>query len=77
LITIILTLGDADVLNNILYNISNDLSKHKRDKESMYRECVAERLDKSLNSYISELKDSYGYLSRRTEIRVLSKINRG
>ena len=58
-----------------LYNISEDLQSHHRDKDVVYSECVSQRLDKALQSYINSLDSSLYYLSCRKEINVLKKLN--
>lgn len=60
-----------------LYIISKDLASHHRSRTDMMSNAIADRLDKSLQSYIDSIDKSYDYLKYRGEVRVLNKMNRG
>lgn len=47
-----------------------------RSREDILMARVAERLDKSFETYQKELSDSTEYLLRRKEINVLRKLNK-
>lgn len=59
-------------LQNVLY----DLSKHKRDRNTLLMTYVEERLNKSLQSYYEELTDSFDFLKYKNSQTVLDKMNR-
>ncbi len=59
-----------------LQNVLHDLSKHKRDKNTLLMTYVEERLNKSLQSYYEELTDSFDFLKYKNSQTVLDKMNR-
>lgn len=59
-----------------LYNILNDLKQHQRDRSTIMEESVQERLNKALNEYNKSIADSYNYLTYRSSLRVMKKLNR-
>ena len=60
-----------------LYNIYEDLNSHNRDRDTLLSVLVEERLQKALNSYNQDIANGIGYISRRSELRVLKKLNQG
>lgn len=59
-----------------LYNISEDLKLHNRDRNELFQQSVEERLQQALLSYDKEIAESYNYLQYRGSLRVLKKLNR-
>ena len=59
-----------DNLNNILM----DLQHYKRDRNHLMEFYIADRLNKSLETYYKELTDSMRYLAKRAELNVLKKL---
>lgn len=59
-------------INNLLY----ELSKHHRSKPDIIYDCINNRLNKSLESYSSELNDSFEYLARRKPEKIMRKLNK-
>lgn len=59
-----------------LYNILNDINKYKGLRTQLMQMSIQERLDKSFNNYTKSLDDSYEYLSYRSSLRVMKKLNR-
>lgn len=59
-----------------LYNISEDLKLHSRDRNELFQQSVEERLQQALLSYDKEIAESYNYLQYRGSLRVLKKLNR-
>ena len=53
-----------------------DLSGHKRDRETVLLEAINARLSASYRSYCEELSSSLQYLKRRDTANVMKKINR-
>lgn len=64
------------MIKDILSHILDDLSKHHRSKKEVFMACVEERLNKSLETYQKELDDTFGFLSRRNELRLLKRMNK-
>lgn len=60
-----------------LYNIREDLNSHKRDKDQLLSLLVEERLQKSIESYNHDVANGMAYISRRSSLRVLKKLNQG
>ena len=58
-----------------LYNIIREIDSFK-SREEVMKECVAERLERSLNIYTKELEMTCNYLLSRSSIKVLNNINR-
>lgn len=58
-----------------LYNIIREIDSFK-SREEVMKECVAERLERSLNIYTKELEMACNYLLSRSSIKVLNNINR-
>ena len=59
-----------------LYNISEDLKLHNRNRNELFQQSVEERLQQALLSYDKEIAESYNYLQYRGSLRVLKKLNR-
>lgn len=60
-----------------LYNISEDLKRHNRDRSTLLQKSIEERLDFALHNYDKQISDSYNYLSYRGSLRVMRKLNKG
>lgn len=60
-----------------LCNIITELSKRHRNRNDVFYDCVEKRLQKSLNTYEKEITETYNFLTRRNEYRMMRKINRG
>ena len=60
-----------------LYYILSELEKHKRSRSEMFSQQVQKRLDASLREYTKELETSVDYLSKRKELNVLKRFNKG
>ena len=63
-------------MTNTLLLMLKDLQRYKgTSKGDLLYKYIRDRLDKSYNTYISELDNSAKYLERRTEKNVLKKMN--
>ena len=60
-----------------LYNIREDLDSHKRDRDQSLSIMVEQRLQKSMESYNKDIANGIAYISRRSSLRVLKKLNQG
>ena len=60
-----------------LYNIREDLDSHKRNRDELLSIMVEERLQKSIESYNHDVANGMAYISRRSSLRVLKKLNQG
>ena len=66
-----------EMITNFCTRALNELQQYKgQSKEDILMKRVAERLDKSFETYQKELSDSTEYLLRRKEINVLRKLNK-
>lgn len=59
-----------------LNRMINDLSKYKRDKNSLLEMYIKERLDKSLEVYYNQLNYSLDVLMKRDSLRVMRQSNK-
>lgn len=59
-----------------LYNIIEDLNKHKRNKDDLLTEYISERLNKSLQVYYGQLMNSFNFLKYKNGQTVIKNINR-
>ncbi|MBO7696654.1 MAG: hypothetical protein J6T10_28840 [Methanobrevibacter sp.] len=59
-----------------LNRMINDLSKYKRDKNSLLEMYIKERLDKSLEVYYNQLNYSLDVLMKRDSLRVMKQSNK-
>lgn len=58
-----------------LIKIKEELNKDKNiDREQYYRQCIADRLDKSLNAYYEELSKSVNLISNTDAEKVIRKL---
>lgn len=64
-------------MKEALCNIITELSKRHRRKNNVFYGCVEKRLQKSLDTYEKEINETYDFLTRRNEYRMMRKINRG
>lgn len=63
-------------MTDTLLAMLNDLQRHKgTSRNDLLYKYIRERLDKSYNTYLSELDAGAKYLERRTEKNVLKKMN--
>ncbi len=63
-------------MTNTLLLMLKDLQRYKgTSRGDLLYKYIRDRLDKSYNTYISELDNSAKYLERRTEKNVLKKMN--
>ena len=53
-----------------------ELSKRKDDKETVFINCVKDRMDKCLDTYRGEMETAYRYLTERNEMRMMRRLNR-
>ena len=65
-----------DNMNNKLYNILDDLSKYKHNKDDLFPMYVNERLNKSLQTYYKEITNSFNYLKYKDSNTILKRLNR-
>ena len=63
----------TEKLNHIL----KTLSKRHRSRGDVFYDCVVARMNKSLETYEKEIEDTFNFLTRRNELRMMRKINRG
>lgn len=59
-----------------LNRMINDLSKYKRDKNSLLEMYIKERLDKSLEVYYNQLNYSLDVLMKRDSLKVMKQSNK-
>ena len=59
---------------NNLIHIAKELSTRHRSKNQILQSLVNERLNKSLEAYLSELEDRAKYVSHKSELKVLKKL---
>lgn len=64
------------MIENNINNLLCELSKYHRSKSDIIYDCINNRLNKSLESYNSELNDSFEYLARRKPEKIMRKLNR-
>ena len=57
-----------------LYNILEDLNKHKRSKNDIMQECITSRLNSNFNNYEKELEDSLHYINKQNELSVMKRM---
>lgn len=57
-----------------LEKIKEDLNKHNYSKSILFEECVNNRLNQNLQSYIKELGYSEEYLLKKKEVTVLQRL---
>lgn len=57
-----------------LYNILEDLNKHKRSKNDIMQDCISSRLNNNFNNYKKELENSLHYINIQNELSVMKKI---
>lgn len=53
-----------------------ELQEYKRDKDTIMRQAVQERLNASYEAYVSELDASMLFLSKRHELSILKRLNK-
>lgn len=59
-----------------LLSMLNEISSYHRDKETLMRSYVIERLDKSFNQYDKELQHSIEFLAGKHEKSILKRIKK-
>ena len=59
-----------------LYNMINELSEYKREKNKLLPMYVNLRLNQSLQVYYKEVVDSFNYLKYKNELRLARKLNK-
>lgn len=57
-----------------LENIKQELQFYKKDRKEVLLNSINDRLNKSLNNYYKELTDSFKYISKQNELKVLKNI---
>lgn len=57
-----------------LENIKQELQFYKKDRKEVLLNSISDRLNKSLNNYYKELTDSFKYISKQNELKVLKNI---
>lgn len=62
------------MIKPILYQIREDLSKHKRYKQDLKEQYIKERLEGSLVSYYNELASSLNQLLLNNDIKSIKTI---
>ena len=60
-----------------LYQILEDISNHKHSRQELLLLQIQQRLDDALKAYQRSIDDSYNYLSKKDELNVMKKLNRG
>ena len=63
-------------MTNRFNKMLNDLSKYKRDKNSLMQIYIENRLNKSLETYYSQLNSSLESLLGSDELKVLRRSNK-
>ena len=59
-----------------LYNILDELENHRRHPSKVLEDCISERLNNSLKTYMHSIDNSYDYLESRDGLNVMKKMNR-
>ncbi len=60
--------------SNNLQALKEELKNYHRDRKQLEKQYVAERLEKSLNTYYSDLKTRVEYLETRKPESILKRI---
>ena len=60
----------------MIEHMIQELSHYKRDKETIMREAIAERLDASYRTYVKELSESIDFLEQRQALSILKRMNK-
>ena len=60
----------------MIQRMLQELSGYHRDKETIMREAIAERLDASYKVYTSELEYSVQFLEQRQALSILKRVNK-
>lgn len=64
-------------MKTTIEHMLNEINKYKNtDKEDILLEAINTRLDKSFQSYQSELAQGIEYLARRNELNVIRKMRK-
>ena len=64
-------------MRQIIENMLCEIQLHKRDKDTLLQFYVKERLDKGIQSYYSQLLDSYRILyDYDNEVKIIKKLNK-
>jgi len=54
-----------------------ELSKHKdSDRDTVFIDCVKDRMGKCLDTYREEMETAYRYLTEKNEMRMMRRLNR-
>lgn len=56
--------------------IQLELNKHHRDKSKLLEYYINTRLNKTIDSYYSDIMDNYNYLNNRNEFNMMKRISR-
>lgn len=59
-----------------LNSVLQDLQKHKRDKNTVFAECVQKRLEDSVEVYYKEIRQSLSRVYKKDELRLLKKLTK-
>lgn len=62
------------MIDNTINHIKDMLSQRHRDRASIMKDAINERLDKSLQTYSDTLDSSVKYISQKSELNVLKKL---
>lgn len=57
-----------------LLHIERMLKSRHRDRYTLMKECISERLNKSLFTYVSELESSIEYIKTKKDTSVIKKL---
>ena len=57
-----------------LENIKQELQFYKRDKKQVLLDSINNRLNKSFNNYYEEVINSFTYISKQDELKILKNI---
>lgn len=60
----------------IISNIIDDLSKHKRDRSALTQTFIQSRLDRCVESYYDDIRSSYDSLKEKNVFQVFKKLNK-
>ena len=57
-----------------LENIKKELQLYKKDRKETLIDSISERLNKSLDTYYKDIVNSFKYISKQNELKILKNI---
>lgn len=59
-----------------LLDIKNELSSYKKDKSTLLVLYINERLNQSLKTYYDRMTESFNYIAKQNELKVLKTLKK-